>query len=353
MVELKRYLALVRLEIGGIRSQKIMILAVFVQIVMLLASSSLTAGFSSAFGGDLRVIEGKNVVVDGVGDVPEMLSELLESRGLVVVPSDYLGRIGSVDVQITVFSGRLDRNEPIVIDITVPKSTYTSALLRVLRSSLEDLQEDARQMRGGLDVVNPPPRVLLADSAAFNAMEKQIVFETTYMMMLPIVLLLPLIISGGLVLDSISEEKERKTIHLLQATPLSLFEIIGVKIFFYIVIGLAQAAVWITLLQMISVEMSNIGWMLLLLASLAVFFVLTGGLLSLKMPNKAMAQLAYTLITTLLILVWFILPGSPVNIIVALALKLPVISYLATVAMLITIIPTVFYSILTSSRRLN
>ncbi|MFQ6134317.1 MAG: ABC transporter permease [Nitrososphaerales archaeon] len=350
---MRRYLALARLEIGGIRSQKIMVLAVFVQLVMLLASSSLTAGFSSAFGGDLRVVEGKSVVVDGVGDVADRLSELLKSKGLVVVPSDYLGKIGSVDVQITVFSGRLDRDEPIEIDVSLPQSTYTPALLRILRSSLEELQEDARRMRGGLDVVDPPPRVVLSDSAAFNAMEKQIIFETTYMMMLPIVLLLPLIISGGLVLDSISEEKERKTLHLLQATPLSLFEIIGVKMIFYMLVGLTQAGVWMALLQIISVELNNIGWTILLLASLSIFFVLIGGLLSLKMPNKAMAQLAYTLLSTLLILAWFVLPGSPMSIIVALAVKSHVISYIATAAMLLITIPTVFYVILVSSRRIN
>lgn len=353
MAAMKRYLALVRLEIGGIRSQKIMVLAVFVQLVMLLASSSLTVGFSSAYGGDLRVVEGKSVVVDGVSDVADRLSELLKSKGLIVVPSDYLGMIGSVDVQITVFSGSLDRDEPIEIDVSLPQSTYTPALLRILRSSLEELQEDARQIRGGLDVVNPPPRVVLSDSAAFNAMEKQIIFETTYMMLVPIVLLLPLIISGGLVLDSISEEKESKTLHLLQATPLSLFEIIGVKMLFYMVAGIIQAGVWVVLLQIISVELSNIGWMILLLASLSVFFVLIGGLLSLTMPNKAMAQLAYTLLSTLFILVWFILPSSPVSVIVALAVKSQAISYIATAAMLLIIIPTVFYVILVSSRRIH
>lgn len=104
--------------------------------------------------------------------------------------------------------------------------------------------------------------------------------ELFYGLLLPFILLLPTFLAANMTTDAIVGEKERRTYELLLVAPLSYREIVLGKALPIAGVALAQAALWIALLELRGIEVHNPALLLLLLALLDLFFIAIGVALS-------------------------------------------------------------------------
>ncbi|MCZ6647821.1 MAG: ABC transporter permease, partial [Thaumarchaeota archaeon] len=144
-------------------------------------------------------------------------------------------------------------------------------------------------------------------------------FETTYAIMIPLIFSLPALISGGLAMDSLTQERERRTLGVLLVTPVTRLDIYSSKLFFYMFLGITQVVAWMLILQVMGISIENSANILVLGSLMTIMFVLLGGVISARFKTKTLTQLAYSVIATLLTMSWFALRGSPINMMVKLA----------------------------------
>ena len=133
-------------------------------------------------------------------------------------------------------------------------------------------------------------------------------------------MLTPAFISGGLMIDFVTEEIDRKTLDMLLVSPKKLMEILDGKLFVATVIAPIQALCWLVLLQLNGIEVQNI------ILTVSIVFVVTAVLtlictiLSVRLINRGKVQLLYSLILVLLFTATYTIPVIPFNLIARLTL---------------------------------
>jgi ABC-2 type transport system permease protein len=128
--------------------------------------------------------------------------------------------------------------------------------------------------------------------------------EIMYGFIIPFVLLLPFFLASNIVTDSIVGERERKTFEVLLMTPLSSSMVIVGKILPILSFSMLQSIVWILLLDLLKVPVYNPLLMVIILFFMGLGFIGAGILISMLVDSTKEANSAITL---LLVFVTFIL----------------------------------------------
>jgi ABC-type Na+ efflux pump permease subunit len=120
-------------------------------------------------------------------------------------------------------------------------------------------------------------------------------FGFAYTVLVPLLVFLPVFISGAVVVDSLTEEIERGTIELLRVTPASLTEIVDGKAGVLAALAPLQVLLWIVLLEFNDIAISNAVALLAFASALAVLAASFAAGLALVVPVRQRAQLTYSL----------------------------------------------------------
>jgi len=83
-------------------------------------------------------------------------------------------------------------------------------------------------------------------------------FTFTYTVLIPVLVFLPVFISGSLVVDSITEEIDEGTFELLRVAPVTLGEIVDGKALAAVAIAPGQALLWLLLLRVNGTPVANV-----------------------------------------------------------------------------------------------
>lgn len=206
---------------------------------------------------------------------------------------------GSYDEAVEAFrAGEVDavlyaeRNGVVNVTAVAPESSLqTTRRVVQLREILRELERRERLRRSdGLD--SPPLPVPEAPrSSPF--------FGFTYTVLIPILMFLPVFISGSITSDSVTEEVERGTLELLRVTPTSDVEIVEGKMLAYGVLAPLQAGLWMVLLNVNGVPVREAPAVLSLVAALTVVAVVLGALLALVFGDRRRSQMMYSLVVIL------------------------------------------------------
>lgn len=120
-------------------------------------------------------------------------------------------------------------------------------------------------------------------------------FGFTYTVLVPLLMFLPVFISGSIASDSITEGFERGTLELLRVSPVSEVEIVEGKMAAYGSVAVLQAGAWLLLLSLNGVEVVSPLWIMSVVAAFSAIAVVLGTVVGLHFRDRRRAQLVYSM----------------------------------------------------------
>lgn len=313
-------LIIAKKEMRSLLTEKTLILAIIIQLLIASFSSLLVIGLASFF--DPSALDSYNVDRTKVGIVGEgELNRFIDKsqirpyyyKNLESAIDDFNNN--RIDAVLVIPEVGSMSSDIIRIVIYLPKSDIKATLVTLqLKKPLEEFEafvRDVRSPRIGFE----PVRLYVDDIPK----KTSTYFEFIYGILIPLLVLTPVFISGGLIIDMLTEEFERKTMDLLFVSPISFSEILDGKMLTAVIIVPLQASLWLMLVSLNRVAVYNIGIIMLLISIIAYIIVLIGAIIAVKYRERVISQYIYSLILILLFLVAYLFPGSPLNLVTRLS----------------------------------
>jgi ABC-type Na+ efflux pump permease subunit len=306
--------AIARRELSVLRKEKTIVLALLIQLFIAAFSSFLVVGLVSLY--DPGSVGGYTVETAVTGDASDDLLAAVDDREGVSARS-YPTQSAAMDafeerrVDAVLVATHADGR--IAVRATVPDSNVRTTLAVVqIRDALRAFERAERTDRAAsLDALplELPPS---ASSSPY--------YGFTYTLLVPLLLFLPVFISGSITVDSITEEFERGTLELLRVAPLSLTDIVDGKVAAAAVLAPAQAALWVGLLGLNGTTVARPFVLLAVVASLSLLVVSLAAATALFAPDRRVAQLFYSTGVLVAFGGSTLLPVNPANTVARLAI---------------------------------
>jgi ABC-2 type transport system permease protein len=299
--------ALARKEAQDILSNKIYIMVVFVQILIILGTfglalvssvatdpllldqygitSSLKVGVSEDLRGSELVqdLESQKVSIIYYNGTEQAL-KLLGTRLVAVVAVDPASQ------NITVQMDTANVFYPVVsVKISDAVGKFQ------LEKKLEAAGLGPSEIQKIENPVNLEEIKLNTENQADLALDSSYFVEVMYGFMVPFILLLPFFMASNIVTDSIVGERERKTFEVLLMAPLSSSTVILGKTLPILLFSLVQCGAWVLLLDFLHVPIYNSLLLLFLLFLMGLGFIGLGILISMLVDSTKEANSAITL----------------------------------------------------------
>jgi ABC-type Na+ efflux pump permease subunit len=305
-------LAIGRREIGSLSREKTIVLALLIQLVIAAFSSFLVVGLTSIY--EPGAAE-DDVIVGVTGEeADELMLAAASVDGLQARrydDSDVRSAFDRNEIQAIATVER--RGGRIAVDIEAPQSSIQKTLIVVeLRAALEELERTERAERSDHLAFDPLPLPPSVDASPY--------FGFSYTVLVPLLMFLPVFISGAVVVDSLTEEIERGTLELLRVTPASLLEIVEGKAGVLAALVPLQVLLWIVLLELNDIAIANPAAILVFASAVAVLAVVFAAALALAVPIRQRAQLSYSLGLLAAFAVAALLPEHPATTVALLAI---------------------------------
>ena len=308
-------LVVARRELAGLRAEKTILLAVGIQLFVAAFSSFLVVGLVSMY--DPGALEGAEVEVAAAGDAVDGLE-----RAAVAVPGASVTRYEDPAAAREAFDRNAadavaiaTRNDGggISVAVTAPDATVETTVIVVqLRDLLRTYERRERVERADSLTSTPLPVPESTGTSPY--------FTFTYTVLIPVLVFLPVFISGSLVVDSITEEVDRGTLELLRVAPVTVGEIVDGKALAAVAIAPGQALLWLLLLELNGTPVANVPTILALMTALTTLVVAVAAGIAAVAPDRRAAQFLYSVA----VLVCFggatAVAGGPANAVARLAI---------------------------------
>lgn len=318
--------AIARREWRVLTAEKTIVLALLIQLFIAAFSSFLVVGLVSLY--DPGSVDGYQVEVAVTGDATDdLLLALDEQSGLDARP------VGTrAEARAAFDTGNVDavlaaerRDGRVFVDAVVPDSNVETTVTVVqVREALRAYERAERAERAAwLDrmTLDLPPKPASSPYYGF-----------TYTVLVPLLLFLPVFISGSIAVDSLAEEFERGTLELLRVAPVSLVDIVDGKVLAAAALAPAQAALWLGLLELNGTRIGNPALLVTLVAGLAVVVVTMAAAVALLAPDRRASQFLYSVGVLLVFGGTALVPHGPANTAARLAIDSAGVGSVAVVA---------------------
>lgn len=300
------------------RREKTIVLALVIQVFIAGFSSFLLVGLVSMYSPGS--VSGAGVAIGVTGDASEDLTASIEGEGdweVVRYDSESAARDaferGRADA---VFLTESAADGTVFVEALIPDESVRSTVIVVqVREALTVYERDQRaalRHRLNREPISVP-----------DLPDQRPTFAFMYTVLLPLLMFLPVFISGSVAADTITEEIDAGTLELLRVTPMSLVQIIDGKMLAMIALAPVQAAAWLGLLIVNGTAIANVLPLLGFVTASAVIVVGLGASLALLLETRQAAQLIYSLGIILVFLLAGLLPESPPNLVAKLAIASP------------------------------
>lgn len=285
---MSRFFTLVKRELKSITREKTIVLAIIIQLFIASFSSIIVIGLMSFYDPDSI---GQNtritIKVGIVGDTSSPLVGFLRDRNIRVTSFTNINnaeeafRSGQVDTVMFV-----PGNNTGIVDmkLILPNlDSKATVILMVLKEPLKKYETYLREMNGVpvsyQDLVGKSPTT----------------YEFLYSLIIPMLMLFPALLAGSMVIDTVSEEIESKTLDTLRSAPVSFNEILTAKILAAVITVPIQGIMWAMLLRLNNVQMQNLGLVLLLCVTIGAFISIGAVIISLCFKNRERSQFMYSI----------------------------------------------------------
>jgi len=313
-------------EFKELMREKTFILAIIIQLFIASFATFLVIGLTSFYDpstlGSME-LEGTSIAVVGTQD-DELYRILQESNIKTYLYNDFQLAYTDfydhkLDAIIVTPLGTSTGTDLLNVDIYLPKSEIQATVVSLqLKEPLEKYEQSVRDVR--------TQRLPGYTPIDFNIIERGIrtsstYFEFIYVALLPLLVFTPAFISGGLIVDFITEEYERKTMDMLLVSPASMLDIVNGKVILATLIVPVQSFVWMLLLSMNRVSIHNPLEILLLVTIISFILVLASAIIAVLFRERGVAQLLYSLILIFLFMSSYLFTNSPLNMVTRLSIE--------------------------------
>lgn len=303
-----RRLRLATRELASLRAEKTIVLALAIQLFIAAFSSFLVVGLVSLYDPGSGSVE-----FAAAGDT-EALVEAAEDGSWTV--EEYETRedaLASFESPLGADAALLVDRSGSTADVTLVapsndlRTTLVVTAARELLQRYEDVMRETAAEPFGVEPLAVP-------EGSSNPY-----FGFTYAVLVPLLMFLPVFISGSIAADSVTEEFERGTLDLLRVSPLTDAAIFDGKTAAAVVIAPAQAGLWLALLRLNGVAVASPFAVLILVAGITALVVGLGAGIALQFRERKQAQFVYSVGVTAFFALTFVLPESSANTVAKLA----------------------------------
>jgi len=211
------------------------------------------------------------------------------------------------------------------------KGFRTSYQISELKKGLARYEEYKR-----MQVADLVPATQLIDASGVSLSRLTIsalVFEFKYLLLIPLLLFLPIYLSGVLFIDLFTEEHAKKTLQLLRHAPLSMQSIINQKMAAALLLSIVQIVTWLGLLHLRNITVQNPFSIVLLCFLFNILVLLASAWIAVYFQNRSISQVIFSF-AVIILLVTKSFAWSQLNIMTRLAISgAPIAMYAAILIM--------------------
>ncbi len=316
----RRIAIVAKKELFGLSSEKTIVFAILLQVFIAMFSSFLMVGLTAMY--DPEAIEGYSTITYGVGyaGADSALIDEFEKRDDLVLHRMDLDvalvalRDRAVAAVVYVPDTPPDAEEPVTVTLYLIHNDLQSSVINVkVKEALQGYEKELREVRADR-MTSFPVRLNFPESGSGENF-----FEFVYGLLIPLLALLPAIVSAALIIDLITEEYQRQTLETLISTPVTFAEMVWGKIAACEVLVPIQAGVWFLLLGANGIAVDNAAAILLHVSVGGLFLILLGALVALYYRERTSAQFIFSTALVVVFLLVMAVPYNPLNLMVRLA----------------------------------
>lgn len=306
----------VKKEVRSVLKEKTIVFAIVIQLLIAAFSSVILLGLMSFYDPG-SIGQNTNLHFD-VGLVGEQnagsLANYLTDAGLSVTTfsteADALAGMQSGDVDAVLI---IPNTTGVVnMQLYLPQSdSESTVVLMVLENPLSQYENYLREQNGIL--------VLYTDMKG----QSSTTFEFLYSFIIPMLMLFPAFIAGSMIIDSISEEVENKTLDTLLASPVSLNTVLFGKVTASVLLAIVQCIAWVLLLGLNHLYIQNAVLVLLLALITTALVTLGSAVISMYFKDRERSQFAYSILIVMAAGVCLVVNPSPISVMTQLATGKP------------------------------
>lgn len=320
-------------ELRGVFTERTILLAVVIQVFVAGFSSFLVIGLSalvdpSSLPDTANPILGMNETAD--------LVPVFEAEGYELVyyktDGDALAAFkrGEVD-GVVLQTGPANQTDLARVTLILPDGDLRATLsLSQVKQVLEQYELNLRAQREHRLDFSP---------IVVNTEAKSGSYAFVYSLLIPLLVFLPVVLSGALCADSITEEVQRMTLPVLLSTPATPADVIEGKLLANVIVTPLLSVAWFFLLGLNGLTVPILGAVLILVMATSIAFLL--GLLACAIAiatrDRNKAHLLYAITMFIMLGASLALPVSPVNAVALLAAGSPSAGAYAVVGLLTTL----------------
>jgi len=326
--KLRNALIIAKKDARNLLFEKTLLLAVLIQLFIASFSSFLVVGLTTFYDPSvinagnfqhtkLGVVTAENISISNMALIDMLQKGQLDPRlynEFSAAGSAFFKR--EIDGIILLPNVGIDDTDRMDVHIYLPESDFKSTITIIqLKEPFEKFEQFARDYRTQR-LSNYAP-IKLND---LKPRAKSSYFEFVYVVLLPLLLLTPAFISGGLIIDFLTEEIETNTLDLLMVAPLSMDDIVNGKVLLAVGLAPVQSFIWILLMIANGIAVHHILLILYVVTVITAILVLVGAAISLVLKDRGMAQMLYSLVLIVMFLASYLFVNSPMNLIIRLAI---------------------------------
>lgn len=329
--------------------ERSILFAIALQVFIIMTASIMLSNSVNIFDPDEMLKQDTVIAITGDNLLVERLNESFEDSYLEnrQYPSEeealMLFKENHVDGVISI--SRDEEHFPIYIDLHIPKGDVKSSIiLSEAQSIFEVLENELRE-----ENLAEPEAIMLDKLKATersNSVATQI-FETLYSILIPFLLLMPGVLLGGMIIDILIEELEKKTLNILMLV-ISFKRYIFELIIATLSLSTIQVLVWQILISLQGISISNLPWITILVILLNLIMFIFCVIITLAVMDKTKAQLMYSFIVLLLFASIPLSGINPIRVISRLAIGVVEVSFMPYIASILGITILLFIAMMTA-----
>jgi ABC-type Na+ efflux pump permease subunit len=344
---MRPFFSMVFRELKMIRKEKTILFAILIQLFIASFSSILLVGLMAFYDPDsIGQNANINLKVGVIGDNGSPLIDFMKQRHLQV------SMFNDADRAERAFeSGRIDTivyipentTDTVDVKLVLPSmDARATVALMILKGPMKQYENYLREQNG--------IEVRYSDAGG----KPSTTYEFLYTIIIPVLMFFPAFVAGSMVIDTISEEIQNKTLATLLSAPVSLTRILSAKIVAAVIIAIIQCILWAILLQVNGFAIQSLWLVLLFSIIIAAIVAITSLLISIIFRDRERSQFVYSIVIVIAVGVSFFFNISPFSLIARLASGdyyvglLQVLIYLVPLLLLCVIFPLVAKKVLSN-----
>ncbi|HTY92057.1 MAG TPA: ABC transporter permease [Methanocella sp.] len=279
--------AIFKKELISVMKEKTIVLAILIQLLIASFSSVILIGLMSYYDPEsIGQNSALHLTAGVVGESP--LSGYLRDAGIAVVQYDSTG-----EAQAAMSAGRIDFIAALSpaeggienMQLYLPASDSRSTVITMMIKDPLSKYENYLREQNGIHV-------------QYTSLKgrQSTTYEFLYTLIVPMLMFFPAFISGSMIIDSLSEEVENKTMDTLMASPVSLNAVLFGKVGAAIFLAIIQCVMWALLLALNRLYIQNVVLVLLLALIITAFVTFGSGLISMYFKDRERSQFVYSIL---------------------------------------------------------